>query len=80
MLFRSKEKKYTELAGAILVMSIVGGAVIPAVQGLASDLFNSLQLSFLVPMGCFIFVGIYFFGKGQKINEVNSDEMHKMAQ
>ena len=75
-----KEKKYTELAGAILVMSIVGGAVIPAVQGLASDLFNSLQLSFLVPMGCFIFVGIYFFGKGQKINEVNSDEMHKMAQ
>lgn len=77
-----KEKKYTELAGAILVMSIVGGAVIPAVQGLASDLFNSLQLSFLVPMGCFIFVGIYFYGKmkGQKAIEVNLDEKHKMAQ
>lgn len=58
-----KEKKYTELAGAILVMSIVGGAVIPAAQGFASDLFDSMQLAFLIPMACFIYVGFYFYGK-----------------
>ena len=58
-----EEKKYTEIAGAVLVMSIVGGAFIPAVQGLASDWFGSLQLSFLVPMLCFAAVGLHFAGK-----------------
>ncbi|EIJ78343.1 L-fucose transporter [Bacillus methanolicus PB1] len=58
-----KDKKYTELAGAILVMSIVGGAVVPAVQGFVSDLFGSMQIAFLVPMICFIYVGFYFFGQ-----------------
>ncbi|MBT2606497.1 L-fucose:H+ symporter permease [Bacillus sp. ISL-53] len=63
-----KEKKYTETAGAILVMAIVGGAVIPAVQGFVSDFFGSMQLSFLVSMACFIYVGCYFFGEMKKQN------------
>lgn len=77
-----KEKKYTELAGAILVMSIVGGAVIPAAQGLASDVFNSLQLAFFVPMACFIYVGFYFYGKmkEQKHMDASERETMKMAQ
>ncbi|MFD4931449.1 L-fucose:H+ symporter permease [Peribacillus butanolivorans] len=66
-----KDKKYTETAGAILVMAIVGGAVVPAVQGFASDLFGSMQTAFLVSMACFIYVGFYFFGemKKQKTSE-----------
>ncbi|MGG1572550.1 L-fucose:H+ symporter permease [Fictibacillus sp. NRS-1165] len=60
------EKKYTETAGAILVMSIVGGAVIPALQGYASDVFGSMQTAFLVSMACFVYVGIYFFGEMKK--------------
>ncbi|MGZ9816948.1 L-fucose:H+ symporter permease [Peribacillus simplex] len=62
------EKKYTETAGAILVMAIVGGAVIPAVQGFVSDFFGSMQLAFLVSMACFIYVGCYFFGEMKKQN------------
>ncbi|MCO7174833.1 L-fucose:H+ symporter permease [Sporolactobacillus kofuensis] len=58
-----KEKKYVETAGAILVMSIIGGAIIPAIQGLVSDLLGSMRLSFIVPMLCFIYVSIYFFGE-----------------
>ncbi len=58
-----KEKKYTETAGAILVMAIVGGAVVPAVQGFASDIFGSMQTSFLVSMACFVYVGFYFYGE-----------------
>ncbi|WP_064091165.1 L-fucose:H+ symporter permease [Rossellomorea aquimaris] len=57
------EDKYKELGGAILVMAIVGGAVIPVAQGFASDLLNSMQLSFLIPMACFIYVGFYFLNK-----------------
>lgn len=64
-----QDKKYTETAGAILVMAIVGGAFIPALQGFASDFFGSMQLAFLVSMACFIYVGFYFFGemKTQKV-------------
>jgi MFS transporter, FHS family, L-fucose permease len=76
-----KDKKYTELAGAILVMSIVGAAVVPAAQGYVSDLLDSLQLAFLVPMACFIYVGFYFFGE-MKRNAVTekAEEPQKMAQ
>ncbi|MBO0997352.1 L-fucose:H+ symporter permease [Bacillus sp. SD075] len=63
-----QEKKYTETAGAILVMAIVGGAVIPALQGFVSDFFGSMQLAFLVSMACFIYVGCYFFGEMKKQN------------
>ncbi|MBT2727202.1 L-fucose:H+ symporter permease [Bacillus sp. ISL-75] len=76
-----KEKKYTALAGAILVMSIVGAAVIPAAQGYVSDLLGSMQLSFLVPMGCFIYVGFYFFGEMKRNTAVKkAAEPLKMAQ
>ncbi|MCK1993792.1 L-fucose:H+ symporter permease [Peribacillus muralis] len=65
-----QDKKYTETAGAILVMAIVGGAFIPALQGFVSDFFGSMQLAFLVSMACFIYVGFYFFGemKTQKVS------------
>ena len=55
------DKKYTEIAGAILVMSIVGGAVIPAVQGLVSDSVGSMQYAFVVSMLCFVYIGVHFF-------------------
>ncbi len=76
------DKKYTETAGAILVMSIVGGAVIPALQGYASDAFGSMQTAFLVSLACFVYVGIYFFGemKKQKSGVKKTDETIEVAQ
>ena len=56
-----KDKRYTETGGAIIVMSIIGGAVIPAVQGLVSDLTGSMQVSFAVNLICFGAVFIYFY-------------------
>ncbi|MGV8984366.1 L-fucose:H+ symporter permease [Clostridium sp.] len=70
-----EDKKHTETAGAIIVMSIIGGAIIPTVQGLVSDSIGSMQLSFVVPMICFALVAVYFyaemkrFKKGVKDNE-----------
>ncbi|GAA0736357.1 L-fucose:H+ symporter permease [Clostridium oceanicum] len=77
-----EEKKYTEPAGAIIVMSIIGGAVIPAIQGLVSDSLGSMQLSFIVPMICFVIVAIYFYMemKTFKFNrEMNKDEKNIFA-
>ncbi|MGF7483328.1 L-fucose:H+ symporter permease [Providencia sp. SP181] len=57
------DNEHTEMAGAVIVMAIVGAAVVPAVQGYVADVLHSLQLSFLVSMLCFVYVGIYFVGE-----------------
>ena len=59
------EKKYTETAGAIVVMSIVGGAFVPAIQGFVSDVTGSMQFSFIVNLFCFLAIGLYFRGEAK---------------
>lgn len=54
------ENKYNETAGAFVVMAIVGGAIVPAIQGWVSDITGSMQFSFIVPMLCFLYVTIYW--------------------
>lgn len=51
--------KFTGQASGILCMAIVGGALVPFVQGVLADTIG-LQLSFLVPAACYLF--IMFFG------------------
>lgn len=55
------EKKYTETGGAIIVMALIGGAIIPAIQGLVSDMTGSMQFSFIVPTICYLIITLYFF-------------------
>ncbi|MDM5336414.1 L-fucose:H+ symporter permease [Fictibacillus enclensis] len=76
-----KDKKYTETAGGFLIMSIVGGAIIPAVQGYASDLFGSMQTAFLVSMACFLYIGFYFYGemKNQETVQKSTKSSVKLA-
>lgn len=62
----SVEKKYTETAGAVIVMSIIGAAVVPAIQGLVSDITGSMQFSFIVNLFCFTYVGKYFYDEVKK--------------
>jgi len=52
----------TQIAGSIVVMSIVGGAVVPLIMGMISD-FNhgNMQIGFLVPLLCFSYVAFYGF-------------------
>lgn len=45
-----------------LIMAILGGALLTPLQGLVSDVTGSINLSYLVPLGCFVVVmsyGIY---------------------
>lgn len=64
------DNEYTETAGAVIVMAIVGAAVVPAIQGFVADSVG-MQLSFLVNFACFGYVGYYFLGemKYKKQNE-----------
>ncbi|WP_213993514.1 L-fucose:H+ symporter permease [Sodalis sp. dw_96] len=57
------DNKYTEVAGAIIVMAIVGAAVVPAIQGFVSDHLGSMKQAFSVSLLCFAYVGFYFWGE-----------------
>lgn len=50
---------YTKVASSGLIMAILGGAVLTAVQGQVSDLTGSIRLSYYVPLFCFMSIALY---------------------
>jgi MFS transporter, FHS family, L-fucose permease len=55
---------YTKLGSSLLVMSIIGGAMCPAIMGIISDASN-IQRAFVVPFICYLYV-LYFAARGYK--------------
>lgn len=53
--------KYTGQASSLLVMAIVGGAIIPPLQGVFADVTGNIQLSFIVPLICYLYIAYYGF-------------------
>jgi len=56
----------SKIASSFLVMSIVGGAIIPLFMGLVSDKTKSIQSAYIIPLLCFLFV-LYFGIRGYKV-------------
>jgi len=60
----------TSRGSGLLCTAIIGGALIPLAQGVVADSVN-LQLSFLVPLVCYVFIAYYglkgWVPKGPKI-------------
>lgn len=54
-----EDRRHTETAGAIIVMALVGGAILPMAQGALSDAVN-MQFSFILPAIELLIVGLYF--------------------
>ena len=52
--------KYTSQGSAFLIMMILGGAIIPPVQGKLADVF-SIQSSYWIAVGCFMYLLFYAF-------------------
>lgn len=59
--------KYTSQGSSLLVMMILGGAVVPPLQGLIAD-YTSAQVAFAVPLVCYAYLVWYGF-KGCKIGK-----------
>jgi len=55
----TKLGKDTKIGGSGLIMAILGGAVLTAVQGQISDMTGSIHLSFYMPLFCFAVVALY---------------------
>jgi MFS transporter, FHS family, L-fucose permease len=53
---------YTKTASSLIIMSFVGGAIIPPIMGAISDAL-SIKVSFIVPIICYIYI-FYFAKKG----------------
>jgi FHS family L-fucose permease-like MFS transporter len=57
---------YKSQVSSLLVMAILGGALLPPLQGKIADVTHNLQLSFIVPLIAYAYVAFYGF-KGHKI-------------
>jgi FHS family L-fucose permease-like MFS transporter len=57
----------TEYGSSLLIMSIVGGAILPSLFGVISDSMGNIQFGYIVPLFCFVVVA-YF---GWRSNTVN---------
>lgn len=55
-------KQYTSQGSGILCLAIVGGAIIPVIQGMLADAW-AIQISFLLPLMCYAYI-IYYGVKG----------------
>ena len=63
-------KQFTSYGSSLLVMMIVGGAVIPILQGLAADTPLGVKFSFLVPFVAYAYLVFYGLkGYQRRINE-----------
>jgi FHS family L-fucose permease-like MFS transporter len=49
---------YTEQGSSLLIMSIVGGAIVPPLMGLISDA-STIRWAFAVPLACYLYVLYY---------------------
>ncbi|MBS0031766.1 L-fucose:H+ symporter permease [Chitinophaga sp. 22321] len=56
----------TEFGSSLIIMSIVGGAILPLAFGYISDLRGSIQHGYVVPLVCFLVVA-YFGYKGHRV-------------
>lgn len=59
----------TKLGSSLIIMSIVGGALIPLGMGRIADITHNIQNGYIIPLICFIVV-LFFGWKGYKVKTV----------
>jgi FHS family L-fucose permease-like MFS transporter len=57
----------TKIGSSLIVMSIVGGAILPPLLGLISDATGNIQNGYVVPFVCFLVILLFAFN-GHKTN------------
>jgi len=51
----------TKIGGSVIIMSIIGGAVLPMLMGLITVHFHSMAVAYLVPLVAFVVIAAYSF-------------------
>jgi len=73
--------KLTDKASSLLIMAIVGGAIIPVIQGVIADNIG-IHHAYILPLLCYAYIVFYGF-KGSKIRKrvvpVEANDTTKIA-
>jgi MFS transporter, FHS family, L-fucose permease len=56
----------TKIGSSLIIMSIVGGALIPLLMGRIADITHNIQNGYIIPLVCFIVI-LFFGWKGYKV-------------
>ena len=62
-------EKHTSQGAGILCLAIVGGAILPVLQGVLADNF-SVQLAFILPLFCYLYI-VFYGVKGSKVVKIS---------
>ena len=62
-------KEDTAQGSSLLVMMILGGAIIPVIQGAVADMFNGYHYSYFIPIICYAYL-MYYGWKGYLVKIV----------
>jgi MFS transporter, FHS family, L-fucose permease len=65
----------TKIAASLIVMSIIGGAFAPVLMGYISDKTGSMQVAYIIPLICFIFV-LFFAIRSRSAGELEVKLAH----
>lgn len=76
---RNVEKQDMSLGAAFLVMAIVGGALMPPLQGMLIDCkeiagMPAVNFSFILPLFCFVVVAVYGACTSSFLTKTNTDQ------
>jgi FHS family L-fucose permease-like MFS transporter len=62
---------HTGDASGVLVAAIIGGAIVPELQGVLAD-HVGLQLSFVLPAICYLYIAFYGFNGFQPVSRTRN--------
>ena len=62
-----EHKDDTKIGASGLIMAILGGALLTPVQGMVSDATGSINISYIVPLCCFVVVLFYALSVARKV-------------
>lgn len=75
--------KYTSQGSSLLIMMILGGAIIPPLQGSLADVLENIHMSYWVPAGCFAYLAFFAWKvsgilkkQGYDIENLETDAAH----
>jgi FHS family L-fucose permease-like MFS transporter len=58
---------YTKKGSALLCMAIVGGALVPLLQGAIADSSVGLRTSYLVPLAGYVYIAYFGWYRARKV-------------
>jgi FHS family L-fucose permease-like MFS transporter len=59
----------TEFGSSLIIMSIVGGAILPRFFGMVSEATGNIQNGYLIPLICFVIIAIFGFSGYKIVNK-----------